>query len=447
MNQTLDEHEIRDAVEQLAAGAATAPLPGPAILAAGARRRVRRRVGAAGGLALAATLAVSVTWSAASGGSSAGPAAGPATTTNAFTEQLGHTLAEVLPGAKVTASMFADTDPAARHERLDVFPLRITYHGHVSDAFLTLRAFTPGKGALGQPAAILCHGDLIPPSTRSGCVSKDLADGGTVHAEVQKGSGAWTPAWADLGAGDSPLTIVEGDVDLARSGAWAMVQVHGGAEANGSTLTPPAVSAALGDPRFTAFLSDFAAHPERDPYGPPAPDHGTVVASGSVGTHRWTLSFGLVSRTAPHDITQVLTNCDYWDYTVDGVSTGPDPEYACGPSNSKNDNPPPTDKSQPYPANRLYAGGYTPTSIIGSILTSTVPRGTATVEASFDDGSPKITTKVFTIRGDVPYFVLVKADSASPGWKTATVKCLAANGNVLGELYFTAPTSTAPPTK
>ena len=62
MNQTLDELQIRGAVERLAAGAATAPLPRDAILAGGARRRGSRRVGtagAAGAVVLAAALAVS----------------------------------------------------------------------------------------------------------------------------------------------------------------------------------------------------------------------------------------------------------------------------------------------------------------------------------------------------------------------------------------------------
>jgi hypothetical protein len=361
--------------------------------------------------------------------------------TNAFTEQLGRTLEQVLPGAKVTASMFAGTNPAARHARDDVFPLRITYRGHVSDAFLTMRPFTPVADGTGHTASIACQqGSGSLPWTMSDCVAKDLTGGGTVDAELLKGSGAWTATSGTLGTGREPLTIVQGTVEVDHSGAWAMLQVRGGAHANDSALTPSALSAALGDSRFTGFIGDFAAHPERDPYGPVAPIHGTVVASGTIGTHTWSLSFATVTRTAPHDVTEVVSDCNYWDYAVDGKSTGTDPDYACGPEGSKTFNPPPANKAQPLSASRLYAGGITPGNVIGSMLISAVPVGTVTVQATFDDHSPELTTKAFTIHGDVPFFALVTPDSATPGWKTATVRCLDAGGKELGKLYFTAPT-------
>jgi hypothetical protein len=242
-----------------------------------------------------------------------------------------------------------------------------------------------------------------------------------------------------LGTGNEPLTIVRGDVDLPRTGVWAMLQVRGGAHANDSALSSSKLSAALSDPRFTAVLGDFAAHPERDPYGPPAPVHGDVVASGTVGSHTWSLSFSTVSRTAPDDMTQVLSDCNYWNYVVDGKSTGTDRDYACGPDGSRHFNPPPADKAQPVSTDRLYAGASTPDNVIGSILTSTVPAGTARVEATFDDHSPTLTGKTFTIQGDIPFFALVKPDSSKPGWKTATVRCLDAGGKEVGRLYFSAP--------
>lgn len=443
MTPMLDEHEIRGAVERLAAEAATTPPPRQAILTAGARRRTRRRVGAAGAAVLAATLAVSVSWSAASShGSSASPAAGWPTTTNAFTEQLGRTLEQALPGAKVSASMFANTNPAARHDRFDVFPVRITYRGHDSEAFLTMRAFTPVVEGADSSAIVRCQPSMPPVWSASGCVTKDLAGGGTVHAEILQGAGSWTSTSGALGEGTEPLTIVEGDVNIAHSGAWAMLQVRGGAHVNDSALTPSKLSAALGDPRFTAVVADFAAHPEHDPYGPVAQSHGNIVASGTIGTHTWSLSFSTVSRTGPHDITQVLSDCNYWNYVVDGKSLSPDPDYACGPDGSRHFNPPPTDKAQPAPANLLYTSG-SPSQLIGSVLTSTVPSGTASVQAVFDDHSPELTAKTFTIHGDVPFFALVKPDSAKAAWK-ATVRCLDASGKELATLYFIAPTVTPP---
>lgn len=117
------------------------------------------------------------------------------------------------------------------------------------------------------------------------------------------------------------------------------------------------------------------------------------------------------------------------------------PVIACGPDTSKTYNPPPTDKSHPRLAKQLFPA-YTPTGVIGSILTSTVVPGTVSVEASFDDQSPEITAKVFTVHDNVPYFALVKPGSASPDWKTATVRCPHANGKELSKLYFVAPTTT-----
>lgn len=436
MNAILDEHELRGAVERMAARAGTPALPGAAILTAGSRRRTRRRVGAVGAVALAATLAVSVSWSV-SGGPSAGPATGPVTT-NPFTDQVARTLEEVLPGAKVSAWMFTDTNPATRHVRNDSFPLRITYRGHVSEAFLDLRASAP-ENAPTYKADTLCHDDLPWKASRPDCVAKDLDDGGILHAELIQGPGTWT-ARSDtsvLGGGDSQLTMVMGDV--THGGAWALLKVRGGTHSNGSGLTPAMLSAALEDPRFTAFLTDFTAHPEHDPYGPLAPIHSTVVASGSAGTHKWSLSFAVISSQMPG--TPVNDNCDLWEYTVDGKSNGDMSPTYCRTDGSTVHNPPPTDAAHPDPVNQLHASGIlqNPKDVIGSILTSTVPAGTAGVEATFDDQPAKLTGKVFTVHGDVPYFALVKPDPAKPDWKKATVRCLDADGKEIGKLYFAAP--------
>jgi hypothetical protein len=443
MNAILDEHEIRGAVQRLAAGAATPALPGPAILAAGARRRTRRRAGAAGALALAATLAVSVSWSAASGGSSAGPGAGAPTTTNAFTAQLGRMLEQVLPGAKVTASMFTDTNPVTRHQRDDVFPLRITYHGHVSDAFLSIH-ITPA-----DPDYIpfdLCHESLTWHESRSDCTSKEVAGGGVVHSELENGPGTWTSRSANLGGGSDPLAIIESD--FTHGGTMAILQVRGGSHVNDSALTAAKLGAALEDPRFTAFLADFSVHPEHDPYGPVAKIPEKVVASGSVGAHNWSLSFAVISDNPPGDSSKVNNNCDYWDFAVDGKPMGSELSYTCMQDGSAVHNPPPTDKSHPYTAYQLVTGGVgsKPKDVIGSILNTTVPAGTARVEASFDDQPAKLTAKVFTVHGDIPYFALVKPDSAKPDWKIATVRCLDKDGKETGKLYFAAP-ETLPPTK
>ena len=438
MNAILNEHDLRGAVERMAAGAATPPMPGTAILAAGSRRRARRRAGAVGALALAATLAVSVSWSAFGGGGSApGPAS--ATTTNAFTEQLGHTLEQVLPGAKVTASMFTDGDPTLRHRRDDVFPLRIAYHGRVSDAFLTLQ---DAVTAPDYRAARLCDDQLPWQTTRTGCVAKDLPDGGILQTQLVTGPTAWTSRSATVGVGDTVLTTVQGNV--YDGGTWAMLRVRGGAHGNDSGLTPAMVSKALANPRFTAFLGDFAAHPERDPYGPLAPIRATVVASGTVGTHKWAMSFAVVSESMTDG--RVNDNCDYWDMAVDGTSVGDVSSWICkNDSGTTVHNPPPTDARTPYRAQDLHAGqrpGKQKGDVIGSYLGSTVPLGTATVEARFDDQPATLTARTFTVHGDVPYFALVKPESAKPDWKTATVRCLDADGKEIGKLYFAVPPAT-----
>jgi hypothetical protein len=441
MNAILDEQEIRSAVERMAAEVATRALPRQAILAAGARRHTRRRMGTVSGLALAATLAVSVSWSMASGGFSRISGSGAPTMTNAFTEQLGHTLEQVLPGVKVAASMFADTNPATRHDRNDVFPIQITYRGHVSNAFLTIAVSATHPD---YKAAELCHDTLPWGATRPDCVAKDLADGGIVHAQLVKGPGSWTSRVGSLGAGSDPLTIVEGDV--TQGGTWAFLQVHGGSHSNDSALTPEMVSTALQDPRFTTFLSDFTAHPERDPYGPLAPISKTVVASGPVGTHKWTLSFAIISGDMA-GFSTANSNCDYWEYAVDGKPNGDGGEYTCQRDGSTIHNPPPTNKSEPYYVDPLYSDGFPgkPQDVVGLALSSTVLPGTASVEASFDDQPTKLTAQVFTVHGDVPYFALVKPDSVKPDWKMATVRCLDKDGKELGKLYFAAPTP--PPTK
>jgi hypothetical protein len=442
MNAMLDDQEIRGAVERMAAEVATPALPRQAILAAGSRRRTRRRTGAVGGLALAATLAVSVSWSAASGGFSLNSGSGAPTTTNAFTEQLGHTLEQVLPGAKVAASMFADANPATRHSRNDVFPVRITYRGHVSDAFLTITVSTTRPE---YKAAELCHDTLPWRATRPDCVAKDLADGGIVHAQLVEGPGSWTSRVASLGGGSDPLTIVEGEV--THGGTWALLQVHGGSHSNSSALTPEMVSTALQDPRFTTFLGDFTAHPERDPYGPLASISKTVVASGPMGTHKWTLSFAVISGDLPGSGTQVSNNCDYWEYAVDGKPNGDGNEYTCQQDGSTIHNPPPTDKAEPHFPDPLYANGFPgkPQDVVGWALSSTVLPGTAKVEIRFDDQPAELTAQVFTVHGDVPYFALVKPGSAKPDWKTATAWCLDKDGKELGKLYFAAPTPSPSP--
>ncbi|GAA1961328.1 hypothetical protein [Catenulispora subtropica] len=446
MNAILDEHDLRGAVERMAAGATTPPLPGTAILAAGARRRTRRRLGAVGSLALAATLAVSVSWSAFSGGSSpdpAGPGAAP-TTTNAFTDQIEHTLEQVLPGTKVSAAMFTDLNPAARHQRDDVFPLRITYRGHVLDAFLTLQVWdhTPD-----YPASALCHDSLPWNTTRSDCVAKDLAGGGILHAELAKGPAAWTARSAGRGLGDKTLTIIDGDV--SHGSTWALLQIRAGARANDSGLTPAKVSAAMEDPRFTAFLNDFTAHPERDPYGPLARISKKIVTSGPLGTHTWTLSFAIISQYLDNDgDPKVNDNCDYWELAIDGKTVGSLPGAACQMDGSTVHNPPPTDEGQPFPANPIPVTKDLglPGDVGGTILTSTVPAGTATVEATFDDQSAPLTGKVFTVHGDIPYFALVKP-GAQPAWKKAKVRCLDATGKEVAKLYFATPAALDPSAK
>src|SRR5262249_46891534 len=155
----------------------------------------------------------------------------------------------------------------------------------------------------------------------------------------------------------------------------------------------------LQDPRFTAFLADFANHPDRDPYGPLAPIDKTVVASGTIGTHKWSLSFAVISDSLGGDTSRILTNCDDWEFTVDGASNGSMPAAVGTDNGSPVDTPPPPKAAPPLSATQPHTGGIPgkPADVIGSILTSTVLPGTASVEATFDDQPAKLTAKPFTV--------------------------------------------------
>lgn len=443
MNTITTEHDVRDAVQSMAANASTPPLPGQEILRAGARRRLRRRVERAGALAMAATAVVAVAWTQASGGSSAEPA-GPPTVTNTFTDQLGQVLGQILPGAKVSAAMYGNTDPNARHDRFDVFPLRITYRGRVLDATLSLQT---GAFATTGPGSDYC-GMSVPWKTKmSDCTSKPVANGGLVDAYKLAGPGHWVSG--DLyGSGGKPLTVLLSDIrysqkDATHVGVTANLTVRAGTTSNDSGLTPAALSRALQDPRFATFLRDFADHPEQDPYGPLAKINDKVVASGKVDDHAWELHFAIVSEDDGPLGGKVNDNCDYWEFTVDDSPLTGEADVTCQRDGRPIHNQPPTSKSAPWHSDRLYptkgTHGHAPQLPIGTVLTSTVPAGTVSVEATFDDQPTKLTGKAFTVHGDIPYFVLVKPDNAKPDWKLATVICRDADGKVVGTLYFNAP--------
>jgi hypothetical protein len=443
---TIEEHDVRGAVERMAAAATTPALPGTAIMAAGARRRTRRRAGAVGALALAATLAVSVTATTfgSSGGSTSATSDTAPTTTNAFTEQLGRTLEQVLPGTSITARMFTDQNPVTRHSREDRFVLQIKTPKGTTDGFLLLRADQNGDGP-DFKAAALCAQTLPWHSTRSGCVTKDLADGGVLHAEIIQGPGSWDSRTASVGTDSSTtLTLVEGEVYHSRTSA--LLQVRGGTNSNKSGISPAMLSAGLEDPRFTAYLADFAAHPESDPYGPLAPIDKTVVATGSVGTHQWTLSFAKIAEDWPGITTKATDNCDYWEYDVDGKPAKALPGVYCSLNGSVVANPPPTAGSHADPGYLIQSSTSdgSPAQVFGTALSSTVLPGTVSVEATFDDDSAKLTGKVFTVKDGTQYFALLKTDPAKPTWKLATVRCLDASGKELGKLYFMAPNSQPP---
>ncbi|MEY9935308.1 hypothetical protein ABH926_009983 [Catenulispora sp. GP43] len=444
MKKITTEHDVRDAVQSMAADASAPPLPGQEILRAGLRRRVRRRVERAGALAMAATAVAAVAWTQTSGGSAAEPA-GPPTVTNTFTDQLGQVLGQILPEAKVSAAMYSGTDPNARHYRFDVFPLRITYRGHVLDAALSLRT---GAFATTGPDSGYC-GMSAPWKTKmSDCTSKPVANGGLVGAYKLAGPGHWVPG--DLyGSGGKPLTVLQSDItysqkDATHVGVAANLTVRAGTTSNDSGLTPAGLSTTLQDPRFAAFLRDFADHPEKDPYGPLAKINDRVVASGKVDDHAWALHFAILSEYSGSIFrSKVNDNCDYWAFTVDGSPLTGNADVTCKMDGSLIHNQPPTNKAAPWHSDRLYptdgTHGHAPQLPIGTVLTSTVPAGTVSVEATFDDQPTKLTGKAFTVHGDIPYFVLVKPDTAKPDWKLATVICQDSDGKVVGTLYFNAP--------
>lgn len=444
MNTITTEHDLRDAVQNMAANASTPPLPGQEILRAGARRRVRRRVERAGALAMAATAVAAVAWSQTSGGSSVEPAERP-TVTNTFTDQLGQVLGQILPRAKVSAAMYSDTHPNARHSRFDAFPLRITYRGHVLDATLSLRTGPVIATGVGSDYC----GMSVPWKTKmSDCTSKPVANGGLVGAYKLTGPGHWIPG--DLyGSGGKPLTVLQSDImysqkDATHVGVAANLTVRAGTTSNGSGLTPAALSTALQDPRFATFLRDFADHPEQDPYGPLAKINDKVVASGKVDDHTWELHFATVSEyDGPLDGSNVNDNCDYWEFTVDGSPLTGEADVTCQNDGRTIHDQPPTSKSAPWHSDRLYPTegihGHAPQLPVGTVLTSTVPAGTVSVEATFDSQPTKLTGKTFTVHGDIPYFALVKPGSGKPDWKLATVICRDAEGKIVGTLYFNAP--------
>lgn len=446
MTRTIAEHEVRGAVERMAASATTPALPASAIIAAGARRRTRRRTGAAGAMVLAAALAVSATATTfgSSGGSSPAAEAQPPTTTNAFTEHLSRTLEQVLPGTTITARMFTDQNPAARHSRDDRFVLRIKTAKGSTDGFLILEA----KAYQAPPdhnAAVMCTETLPWGSTRTGCIAKDLPGGGVLEAEMMRGPGSWDARMPSIGT-DSKKTITIVSAELETTGTYAILEVRGGSTSNTSGISPEMLSAALADPRFTSYMADFSAHPETDPYGPLAPINETVVASGSVGTHTWTLSFAKVTEEKVPGFPEVTDNCMSWTYAVDGKSTPGLLNAYCSTTGSVVRNPAPTNKARPRPANQIHSTGFLgkPADVIATALTSTVPPGTASVEATFDNDPAKLSAKVFTVEGDVPYFAILKPDTAKPAWTLATVRCLGSDGKELGKLYFAAPSSLPP---
>ena len=342
--------------------------------------------------------------------------------------------------------MYSDTNPNARHDRFDDFPLWITYRGHVLDATLDLRT---GSNSMQIFDSDYC-GISVPWETKmSDCTSKPVGSGGEVGAYKLTGLGHWDSG-AEYGSGGKPLTALYSDVmyrptDATHAGVVATLTVRAGTTSNDSGLTPAALSTALQDPRFAVFIKDFADHPEQDPYGLLAKINDKVVASGKVDDHAWELHFAIVSEDfGPFSGSKVNNNCDSWEFTVDGSPlSGVAADAQCQMDGSSVHNPPPTDKSAPWHTDRLYLTdgihGHAPQLPIGTVLTSTVPAGTVSVEATFDNQPTKLTGKAFTVHGDIPYFALVKPGSAKPDWKLATVICRDADGKVVGTLYFNAP--------
>jgi hypothetical protein len=282
----------------------------------------------------------------------------------------------------------------------------------------------------------------------SECTSKPVADGGLVDAYKLTGPGHWGST--DLYSyGGKPLTVLWSDItygqkDPTHVGVAATLTVRAGSTSNDSGLTPATLSAALQDPRFATFLRDFADHPEQDPYGPLAKINAKVVASGKVGDHTWELHFAIISEDdGPASGDKANDNCDYWEFTVGGSPLTGAADITCRTDGRPIDNPPPTSKSAPWRSDRLYptegTHGHAPQLPIGTVLTSTVPAGTVSVEATFDNQPTKLTGKAFTVHGDIPYFALVKPGGAKPDWKLATVICRDADGKVVGTLYFNAP--------
>ena len=443
------DRDVRGAVERMAGHAGSPPLPGAAILRAGGRRRTRRRAGAAGALALAATMAVSVaayTTSGSRSGTPLPPLSFSDTASNAYTDQLGSLLQELMPGTQVTVKMFTDISPATRYWQYDHYDVEITKDGQTTDAVLDIIKgvdpdFSGGvcvQGVQGQPKG-----------TYTDCTQQRF-HGGEAASNQARGQFVWNaPEVAminNLGQkgpfpvepGQATLTVVSGMSGYR--GVMTRLSLRAGTDGNTSGITSENVTTALADPRFNAFLDSWLAHPDDDPYGPVVPIPLSVVASGSLGADSWSLSYGRYSTDTTMDGTGPMTDCNDWVASVDGRVDPNSPQYTgCGPGPALESTSPKRAPS-PAPVHHVNADG-TDGALIGALLYGNVPTGTVSVTVSFDDGSPKVTGKAFTPPGGYPSFAVAKAETSEtdPGWKLATVKALDASGKTIGEFYFAPP--------